>query len=187
MTTPHTESTAIDGLYVITSRQVPDERGVVREFFRQSSLSGLPVQLGPWVQLNVTQSSQGVIRGMHGENITKLVGIVAGEAFGAYVDIRPISRTRGVIVSLPLIQGLQVLVPRGVCNGFQSISPGITQYLYCFDAEWVPDRPGYSIHPLDPDLAIPWPIPVYGSDTKLLSRKDAAAPKLREVLDQTAL
>ncbi len=80
---------------------------------------------------------------------------------------------------MPLVKGTQVLVPPGVCNGFQSISPGVSQYLYCFDAEWVPGMSGVAVNPLDPDLGIVWPIPV---DRALLSAKDAALPLLRDVL-----
>src|SRR5207302_8668765 len=84
------ESTSIEGLFVIQMKQVEDERGVVREFYRESAWSdaGLP-SLGQWLQINVTESKRGAIRGLHGESMHKLVAIAAGEAFGAYVDSRP--------------------------------------------------------------------------------------------------
>jgi len=69
-------------------------------------------------------------------------------------------------VTVPLVKGTQVLVPAGVCNGFQSVSPGISQYLYCFDAEWVPGMSGTAVNPLDPDLGIVWPLPVDGNDRR---------------------
>jgi dTDP-4-dehydrorhamnose 3,5-epimerase len=83
---------------------------------------------------------------------------------------------------VPLVRGTQVLVPAGVCNGFQSTSPGTSQYLYCFDAEWVPGMPGVAVNPLDPDLGIVWPLPVDVTDRAQLSAKDAALPRLRDVL-----
>ena len=88
--------TAIDGLHVIEMKEVRDERGTVREFYRESAFmeAGLP-SLGPWLQVNITESKQGAIRGLHGEDMFKLVAIVAGEAFGAYVDTRPDSPSRG--------------------------------------------------------------------------------------------
>src|SRR5262249_46447684 len=160
----------IDGLVVITVKAVTDARGTVREFYRQSSWveAGLP-DLGPWAQLNVTETGRGAVRGLHGESMTKLVGIVAGEAFGVYVDARPDSSSRGKVVTARLTPGTQVLVPRGVCNGFQSVSDGVTQYLYSFDAEWVPGMAGTAITPLDPGLNIPWPIPVDTGDRALIS------------------
>src|SRR5690242_16581314 len=128
------EATKIDGLFLIDVKQVDDERGVVREFYRESSwvAAGLP-SLGPWVQINVTETKQGALRGLHGESMYKLVAIAAGRAFGAYVDARHDSPSFGQVVTADLTPGRQVLVPNGVCNGFQSVSDGVTQYLYCFD------------------------------------------------------
>ena len=173
------EPTAIEGLHVLTMKQVTDERGTIREFYRESAFveAGLP-SLGPWVQVNVTETRTGAIRGMHGEDMTKLVAIAAGEAFGAYVDARRESPTFGAVATLRLVPGQQVLVPRGVCNGFQSVGEATTQYLYCFDAEWVPGMAGVSVNPLDPSLAIPWPLPVDVDDPSQISAKDASAPAL---------
>jgi len=176
-------ATAIDGLLVITMRQVTDERGTIREFYRASAFDGrtLP-HLGPWQQLNVTESGHGAVRGLHGEAMTKLVAVVHGEALGAYVDARPDSPTRGGVVTVTLHPGTQVLVPAGVCNGFQSISPAGTQYLYCFDAEWVAGMPGIAVNPLDPKLGIAWPIAVDVADRSQISAKDAGLPALADVL-----
>lgn len=173
--------TAIDGLVVITMKQVEDERGTVREFYRESSWveAGL-ASLGPWQQVNVTETARGGLRGMHGEHMHKLVAVVAGEAFGAYVDARTGSPTYGAVVTVALVPGTQVLVPDGVCNGFQSVSEGGTQYLYCFDAEWVPGMAGTAVNPLDPALAIPWPLPVDTADPSSISAKDAAQPSFAD-------
>jgi dTDP-4-dehydrorhamnose 3,5-epimerase len=175
--------TDIAGLIVIQTKQIEDERGTVREFYRESAFreAGLP-SLGPWLQINVTESHRGAIRGLHGEDMFKLVGIAAGEAFGAYVDTRRDSPTVGEVVTVALTKGTQVLVPRGVCNGFQSVSPGDTQYLYCFDHEWAPGMAGAAVHPLDPALGIEWPIDVDPGDAALLSGKDASQPPLAGVI-----
>ena len=170
--------TEIEGLLVLTMKQVTDERGTIREFYRESAFveAGLP-SLGPWVQVNVTETGKGAIRGMHGEDMTKLVAVAAGSAHGAYVDARPGSATFGVVVEIPLELGTQVLVPPGVCNGFQALEDG-TQFLYCFDVEWVPGMAGVACTPLDPDLAIAWPLPVDPDDPAVLSAKDRDAPGL---------
>jgi dTDP-4-dehydrorhamnose 3,5-epimerase len=175
--------TAIEGLYLIEMKEVRDERGVIREFYRESVFveAGLP-SLGPWVQMNITESKPGAIRGLHGENMFKLVAIVAGEAFGAYVDVRPDSPSRGTVITARLVKGTQVLVPRGVCNGFQSVSTEPTQYLYSFDHEWAPGMAGAAVHPLDPALAIPWPIPVSLDNPAQLSVKDRGLPSLEQTL-----
>jgi dTDP-4-dehydrorhamnose 3,5-epimerase len=76
---------------------------------------------------------------------------------------------------------VQVLVPRGVANGFQATSPGITEYLYCFDKEWAPGMAGQAVNPLDPALGIDWPIPVDSTDRSQISQKDLEAPRLAEL------
>jgi dTDP-4-dehydrorhamnose 3,5-epimerase len=67
-----------------------------------------------------------------------------------------------------------------VCNGFQSVSPGTTQYLYAFDHEWVAGMTGTAVNPLDESLGIAWPLPVDTNDPAQLSAKDAGLPKLHE-------
>jgi len=117
--------------------------------------------------------------------MTKLVAIVSGAGFGAYVDTRADSPARGKVVTVDLTVGTQVLVPAGVCNGFQVTSSTPAQYLYCFDREWVPGMSGTAVHPLDPALGIAWPVDIDPSDRSLLSAKDAAQPTLAEALSDS--
>jgi dTDP-4-dehydrorhamnose 3,5-epimerase len=176
------ETTAIEGLLVITTKAVTDERGTVREFFRTSSFGeyGVPAS---WQQVNMTWTQHGGVRGLHGETMTKLVGIAHGEAFGAYVDARPGSSTWGSVVTQRLVPGIQVLVPSGVCNGFQAVSEPGCQYVYCFDTEWVAGMAGVALNPLDPVLGIAWPVEIDRTDPAQLSSKDAAAPLLANLAE----
>ncbi len=181
-TEPTAEPTAIEGLVVIRTKQIGDERGMVREVYRESDLRTLGVEpLGRIVQANLTATRQGAVRGMHAEDVTKQVSVVAGEAFGAWVDLRDGSATFGAVHTEQLVPGLVVRVPRGVGNGFQAVAPGTTEYLYVFDAEWHPGMPGRAVSPLDPGLAIPWPIPIDPDDRSAISAKDAAAPTLDQL------
>lgn len=176
------ESSAIDGLLVLRTKSVTDERGTVREFFRTSGFAeaGVPVP-DRWAQMNLTWTHQGGLRGLHGEAMTKLVGVAFGEAFGAYVDARTGSPTRGAVVTVPLTVGVQVIVPAGVCNGFQAVSEGGCQYLYCFDTEWRPGMAGVAVNPLDPALGIAWPITPAVDDPAMVSAKDAGAPAFADL------
>lgn len=176
------QRTAIDGLLVVRLRQITDERGTIREYARESVRAAESPEVGVWRQINVTETRYGAVRGLHGEAMAKLVGAVHGTAFGAYADTRPESPTRGAVVTVPLTKGVQVLVPAGVCNGFQCTSADGCQYLYCFDAEWAPGMAGVAVNPLDPALGIDWPVPVDESDRAQLSAKDAGLPTLAEVL-----
>jgi dTDP-4-dehydrorhamnose 3,5-epimerase len=173
---------AIDGLLLVTVKQVHDERGTVRELYRASAFhDDGHAGVGPWAQINLTATKQGALRGLHAEAMTKLVTVAAGEAFGAYVDLRTGSATWGAVVTARLVPGVQVLVPRGVANGFQAVAEGTTEYLYCFDEEWAPGMAGLACNPLDPALGIEWPIPVDPDDRAQISAKDLAAPLLADL------
>ena len=178
----HVQATAVQGLVVLRVKAVGDERGTVREVFRASAFQQAGLTAGTWQQLNMTTSERGVIRGLHGESMTKLVSVPAGSAFGAYVDARPASPSYGKVVSLELVPGVAVLVPPGVCNGFQATSAGPTPYVYCFDREWEPGMAGVAVSAFDPDLGIEWPIPVDLEDRRLVSAKDAGLPRLAELI-----
>jgi dTDP-4-dehydrorhamnose 3,5-epimerase len=167
----------INGLIVVTLKQVTDDRGTVRELFRASAYSEGPLAgLGVWQQINVTESKHGAVRGLHGESMVKLVSCVAGEAFGAYLDAREGSSTYGNVVTVVLKPGTQVLVPAGVCNAFQSVSKEGTQYAYCFTEEWTPGMAGIAFSPIDPGLGIEWPVAIDTEDPAQISAKDAGAP-----------
>jgi dTDP-4-dehydrorhamnose 3,5-epimerase len=172
----------INGLLILESRTGEDARGVVREFYRHSSSTaiGLPVPVAGWAQLNVTESHLGAVRGLHAEGTDKLVGIVSGQGFGAWVDARPGSSTFGEVVTATLEIGTQVYVPAGVLNGWQALTEP-AQYLYCFSREWVVDMGGVFVTPLDSTLNIPWPISIDPADRAQLSSKDEAAPDWKTV------
>lgn len=172
------EATAIEGLHLIRTKVVDDDRGAIREFLRPSALAALGLPALQPRQINLTATRAGAIRGVHAEAMHKLVGVAEGEAFGAWVDLRP-GPGFGQVVTVSLVLGVQVLVPPGVGNSFQAITD--CQYLYCFDQEWIPGMAGACVHPFDPELAIPWPISVDQTDPALLSAKDAAQPWLAEV------
>jgi dTDP-4-dehydrorhamnose 3,5-epimerase len=176
-----TSTTAIDGLLVLTMKQVSDDRGTVRELFRASSYAEPLGGVGAWQQVNATETRFGAVRGLHGEAMTKLVAIVSGRAYGVYLDTREGSSTYGAVVTVDLVPGTQVLVPAGVCNGFQCVSEEGSQYLYCFDQEWVPGMAGVAFTPLDEGLGIEWPVPVDPADPAQISAKDAGAPRFSEV------
>ena len=180
---PEFETTPIDGLVVMRAKLVTDDRGIVREAYRSSAVAEAGITpLERIVQVNVTETRPGAVRGIHAEDMTKLVGVAAGEGLGVYVDLRNGSATRGVVHSVELVAGVHVLVPRGVGNGFQAVGPTPAQYLYCFDEEWQPGMAGSAVTPLDPALGIDWPVPIDAADRSLISEKDANAPTLAEVL-----
>ena len=171
---------AIDGLVTVTMKQVTDERGTVRELFRRSAFADAGASFGQIEQINVTLTHLGGVRGMHAEQITKLVAVAHGRAQGVYVDIRPGSPTFGLVDEVDLEPGVQVLVPSGVANGFQALVPA-TQYAYCFDSEWEPGMPGSAFTPLDPLVVDRWPLPIDPDDPAQISAKDRSAPTFTQL------
>lgn len=182
ITPAEAEETEIAGMWRITTKSVTDERGTVREFFRSSGFGDLGVPVPDrWSQINMTWTHSGGLRGLHGEAMTKLVGVAAGTAFGVYLDARKDSATFGRVVTIPLVVGVQVLVPPGVCNGFQATGDEGCQYVYCFDAEWQPGMAGVAVNPLDPALGIEWPLPIDPTNPAQVSAKDATSPMFGEL------
>jgi dTDP-4-dehydrorhamnose 3,5-epimerase len=175
-----TRSGTIDGLLVVTMKQVTDDRGTVRELFRRSVFADVAPTFGRIEQVNVTSTHLGGVRGMHAEQMTKLVAVAHGRAHGVYVDIRPGSPTFGSVDEVDLLPGVQVLVPSGVANGFQALDPE-TQYAYCFDHEWQPGMPGSAFTPLDPLVADRWPVPIDPGNPAQISVKDRSAPLFEEL------
>ena len=170
-----TRTGAIDGLVIVTMKQVTDERGTVRELFRRSAFADSGTPFGQIEQINVTLTHSGAVRGMHAEDMTKLVAVAHGRAYGVYIDVRPGSPTFGLVDEVDIEPGIQVLVPSGVSNGFQALAAD-TQYAYCFDTEWAPGMPGSALTPLDPLIVDRWPLPIDPDDPAQISSKDRSAP-----------
>ena len=172
----------IDGLKIINVKMVTDDRGTVRELYRESEhMVILPNSVSNWKQVNLTRTKQGAVRGLHGEAMSKLVTVAVGSVFGVYVDTRPDSKTFGAVETVHITPGIQVFVPQGVCNGFQALEDN-TEYLYFFDNEWVSGMAGTALTPLDSELKIDWPIPIDAETREQISEKDAKAPRLRELM-----
>lgn len=176
------EKTGIDGLAIIKpGREGRDQRGVVREFFRASEFAELPGARSAWQQINVTETVPGAVRGLHGEAMTKLVGVALGRALGVYVDARVASPTFRRVYMVTLSPGTKVLVPEGVCNGFQTTGSEPSVYVYAFDAEWQPGMQGNAVNPIDDALGFRWPIEIDPQDRSQISAKDAGLPTFSEV------
>jgi dTDP-4-dehydrorhamnose 3,5-epimerase len=148
--------------------------------FRRSVFAEVAPTFERIEQVNVTRTQLAGVRGMHAEQMTKLVTVAHGRAHGVYVDIRPGSPTFGVVEEVDLEPGVQVLVPTGVANGFQALAPE-TEYVYCFDREWEPGMPGSAFTPLDPLVVDRWPLPIDPDDPAHISAKDRSAPPFSEL------
>jgi dTDP-4-dehydrorhamnose 3,5-epimerase len=176
-----TEKTDIDGLLKVQFKVIEDDRGSVMEFYRQSEFeaAGLP-SLGDRPQVNAPLSVKGTVRGIHAEFAHKLVSVASGKVYAVIVDLRKDSPTAGEWQGFELERGQGLFVSSGLGNSFQSVSNEPSVYLYYFEAEWTPTMPGVACNPLDPDLAITWPIPE--GQGMIISDKDRNNSSLKEIL-----
>lgn len=176
------EPTDIEGLFKVTFKVIEDERGSVMEFYRQSEFEalGLP-SLGDRPQVNAPLSVKGALRGVHAEAAHKLVSVASGKIYAVIVDLRQSSPTAGKWQGFELERGQGLFVSSGLGNSFQSVSDEPSVYLYYFEKEWIPGMPGTACNPLDPELAIKWPIT--DGQGMIISDKDRNNPSLREALN----
>ena len=171
--------TSIPGLLIIDLPVQSDSRGWFKENWQREKMTALGLPDFTPVQNNVSfNNDTGVTRGVHAEPWDKLVSVVAGEIFGAWVDLREGS-TFGQTVTLNLSIGQAVFVPRGVGNAYQTLKPN-TAYSYLVNEHWSESAKGsYTFLNLDdPDCAIPWPIPLAQA---IRSEADITHPRLSEV------
>ena len=170
-------STAIPGLQIVDLPVHGDSRGWFKENWQAEKMEGLGLAHFKPVQNNVSfNSSRGATRGIHAEPWDKLISILHGKAFCAWVDLRE-GDTFGTVVTAELDVDQGVLVPKGVGNSYQALEDH-TIYSYLVNAHWSPDVRYTSIHLGDPALDIEWPIDL---DEAEISEKDKKNPLLSEV------
>lgn len=180
-TTIEVQTTDIEGLWTVKFKVFEDDRGSVMEFYRQSDFegSGLP-SLRERPQVNAPMTVKGAVRGVHAEFAHKLVSVAGGQVYAVIVDLRSDSPTAGKWRGFSLNRGEGLFVSSGLGNSFQSTSDEPSVYLYYFEEEWRPDMPGKACNPLDPALAIDWPIKQ--DEGMIISEKDKNNPSLEEAL-----
>jgi dTDP-4-dehydrorhamnose 3,5-epimerase len=171
--------TKLPGVLVIEPRVFRDARGYFLETWHQRGYAEAAGLILPFVQDNLSHSERGVLRGLHYQHPAaqgKLIVVVEGEVYDVAVDIRPNSPTfrewYGVVLSAS--NHRQCYIPPGYAHGFVVTSDAAKVCYKC--TEYYEPRGEGSILWNDPDLAIDWPVP-----TPVLSPKDEAAPRLRDV------
>jgi dTDP-4-dehydrorhamnose 3,5-epimerase len=157
-----------------------DARGSFQEAWQAEKMqaAGLP-EFHP-VQSNVAVSGRGVLRGIHAEPWDKYVHVVEGAALGAWVDLRPGSKTFKEVLTLELTPDVAVYVPRGVGNSYLVTSERVI-YTYLVNAHWRPDLTYPAVAYDDPELGITWPL---SGEELIISDKDRANPSLAEAVEK---
>ena len=172
--------TGIPGLVVIEPRVFEDDRGYFFETFHEERYREAGIER-PFVQDNESQSTKGVVRGLHyqlGDAAqAKLVRVILGSVYDVAVDLRKGSPTFGKWFGVQLDENnkKQLYVPRGFAHGFSVLSDTAI-FAYKCDNLYNPAAER-SINPFDKTVGIDWQL---GESEKIVSEKDLAAPEFAD-------
>jgi dTDP-4-dehydrorhamnose 3,5-epimerase len=165
------------GLKLVRREPIEDVRGsftrlFCSEVFREA---GFGASLS---QVNHTHTAlAGTIRGLHFQRPphaeVKVVTCLRGRILDVAVDLRRGSPTflRWQGFHLSADEPLSLLIPEGFAHGFQTLTADC-ELLYFHSAPYLPEASG-GLHPLDPALAINWPLEV-----GVLSERDRSHPMI---------
>jgi dTDP-4-dehydrorhamnose 3,5-epimerase len=178
----HFSPTAIPGLIEFTPTPQRDERGFFSRTFDAEVARRAGLDPNAFVQDSQSRSARGVVRGLHlrvGRGEGKVVRCAHGRVFDVVVDLRPTSPAYRTWVSFTLDGDEQnsIYVPPGCAHGFQVLTE-TADTAYRIDRAHDPDEDLTIAHD-DPELAIPWPLPI-----GTMSAADRAAPNLADLGDQ---
>ena len=154
-----------------------DDRGFFFESYHKKRFAELGVT-DEFVQDNHSRSTQGVLRGIHYQDMSapmaKLVRCTLGRILDVAVDLRAGSPTfgRSSVVELSADNMRQLLVPVGFGHAFLTLSD-IAEVQYKCSGYYTPGAEGAIVWN-DPELAIDWPI-----KDPVVSAKDRGAPSLQ--------
>jgi dTDP-4-dehydrorhamnose 3,5-epimerase len=172
------DAAAIPGVTWGSVDRHADERGSFRELWRSSRLPE------PFVQVNLSTSAPGVLRGLHVHRRQVDHWVVAsGRAFVALVDVRPLLEGRGsrpVVESRELPADGSVTIPPGVAHGFLALEALELVYLVSNEYDGS-DEHGFAWD--DATVAVPWPdVPGTAHVRPVLSERDRSNPSLAELV-----
>lgn len=172
--------TEIDGVLVVETMRVSDDRG----FFSEVHSQGEYEKAGfaeTFVQDNLSRSKQGTLRGLHYQlephGMGKLVRAVNGAIFDVAVDLRRSSPTFGKWVGRELSaeNHLALWVPSGFAHGFLALEGGDNVLVYYKCTSMHAPESERAINNADPAIGIAWPV-----TPTIVSPKDAEAPLLAD-------
>ncbi|MBQ3010932.1 MAG: dTDP-4-dehydrorhamnose 3,5-epimerase [Oscillospiraceae bacterium] len=173
--------TKLDGVVIVEPKVFGDHRGFFMESWSQKKFEEAGLHYN-FVQDNHSSSTvKGTLRGIHfqrGDKAqAKLVRCAKGAVLDVAVDLRPDSPTykQWVAVELSAENKKQLMIPRGFGHAFVTLTDDV-EFLYKADNFYAPEADG-GIRWNDPELCIDW-----GTDSPILSDKDANAPFLKDAV-----
>ena len=171
--------TRIPSVLLFEPRVFSDDRGFFMEVWNEKTFANLGLDR-VFVQDNHSQSSRGVVRGLHyqiKQAQGKLVRVTAGRVYDVVVDLRRSSETfrQWVGVELSAENKRLLWVPPGFAHGFIALEDR-TDFLYRCTDFYAPDHERTLLWN-DPALGIDWPL---DGLTPLTAAKDAEGRTLAE-------
>ena len=172
----------IDGALLFRPEPHVDERGFFCRTFDADAVRAAGLDPAAFIQHSLSRSARGVVRGLHvrlGDGEAKLVRCSFGAIFDVVVDLRPTSPTYRNWEKFELRDDEQVTLymPAGCAHGFQALTDP-ADVAYMIDRSHDPSE-NVSIAFDDPELAIPWPLPV-----TIMSPRDRCALPLADAADE---
>lgn len=172
--------TKLKGCFILEPNIIEDSRGYFFESYNENKLEEILGFKPIFVQDNQSNSSYGVIRGLHmqtGEYAqAKLVRVLEGDVIDVAVDVRAGSETYGqsIEVRLSADNKRQLFIPRGFLHGFSVISEKATFFYKCDNSYNKASEDG--VNPLDEEIIIDWQIP---AGKMIISEKDQYAQSFK--------
>jgi dTDP-4-dehydrorhamnose 3,5-epimerase len=156
--------TLLAGAATVVRLEVVDPRGSLSRLFCAQDLWRMGWQW-PVAQINrSTTKTKGTVRGLHYQHPphaeAKLVTCLRGRVWDVALDLRVGSPTflKWCAHELSADNYTAMLIPPGCAHGFQSLSDDV-ELLYVHSAPYTPHADA-GLNPLDPRLAITWPLPM---------------------------
>ncbi len=99
-----------------------DSRGWFTQAWTDAELHKAGFRPG-FLQQNIASSAQGVLRGMHRQDQTKLVTVLSGRIFDVALDVET-----GQWQGFELVEGDALLIPPGLAHGYLALQNSLVQY-----------------------------------------------------------
>ena len=172
----------LDGVLLIKPEIFSDNRGFFYESWNEDKFNE-KISLKNFCQDNHSQSSNGVLRGIHYQLNPfaqgKLIRCTKGRIFDVAIDLRKDSPTYREWASIELNETNKYLlwIPEGFGHGFLTLSK-VADVQYKVTKKWNKESEK-SILWNDPDLSIDWPLKIL-VDEPLVSKKDSAGLTIKQ-------
>ena len=175
--------TKLDGLVVLKPTIFKDNRGYFMESYNQKDINKLVGNVN-FVQDNESESSRGVLRGLHFQNPpytqAKLVRCLKGSVLDVVLDLRKDSKTYGIFETILLTEENKkhLFIPKGFAHGFVVLSETAI-FSYKVDNYYNPESESGVLWN-DLDLNIDWKI---NKKEIIVSEKDKSLPAFNNIIN----